>query len=90
MLLGGEVILTGRTSTLTTGLLLETNRSGIMVKLSQCLADLGCTASTFENCDNVDDELKVIRKIWTKLVLIQHPVSKLNLEWTIRSIFILK
>ena len=61
-----------------------------MVKLSQCLADLGCTASTFENCDNVDDELKVIRKIWTKLVLIQHPVSKLNLEWTIRSIFILK
>ena len=48
-----------------------------MVKLSQCLADLGITdASTFDNCDNVEDEIKVIKKIYFKLVLIQHPVSK--------------
>ena len=48
-----------------------------MVKLSQCLADLGITdAATFDNCDNVEDEIKVIKKIYFKLVLIQHPVSK--------------
>jgi hypothetical protein len=68
------------------GLRLSASRSHlkglIMVQITKCLADLGITdASTFENCDNTDDELKVIKRNWTKLVLIQHPVSKQIIYW---------
>ena len=55
----------------------DRKQTTIMVKLSQCLADLGITdASAFDNCDNVDDEIKIIKKIYFKLALTQHPVSK--------------
>ncbi len=46
------------------------------MKLRACLSDLGITdASTFEGCDDVDDEFKVIRKVYLKKVLAEHPVS---------------
>ncbi|KAL7431681.1 hypothetical protein ACHAXH_003554, partial [Discostella pseudostelligera] len=44
------------------------------MKLSRCLHDLGITdASIFEECDDVNDEFKVIRKIYLKKALLEHP-----------------
>ena len=46
------------------------------MKLRACLSDLGISdASTFEGCDDVYDEFKVIRKVYLKKVLMEHPVS---------------
>jgi hypothetical protein len=46
------------------------------MKLSRCLHDLGIAEATiFEDCDDVNDEFKVIRKIYLKKVLQEHPVS---------------
>ncbi|KAL3779504.1 hypothetical protein ACHAW5_010633 [Stephanodiscus triporus] len=44
------------------------------MKLSRCLSDLGIAdASTFEGCDDIDDEFKVVRKVYLKKVLAEHP-----------------
>ena len=46
------------------------------MKLSRCLHDLGIAdASIFEECNDVNDEFKVIRKIYLKKALQEHPVS---------------
>ena len=46
------------------------------MKLSECLRDLQLTASDFDDCDDLDQELKVIRKAYFKLVRTAHPVSR--------------
>ena len=46
------------------------------MKVSKCLADLGISdASIFDDCESLDQEVKVIKKIYFKLVLTAHPVS---------------
>ena len=50
------------------------------MRLSRCLSDLGITdVSTFDGCDDVDDELKAIRRIYLRKVLTEHPVSIVNM-----------
>ena len=46
------------------------------MKLSECLRDLQLTASDFDDCDDLDQELKVIRKAYFKQVRTAHPVSR--------------
>jgi len=42
--------------------------------LTSCLGDLDITGATvFDNCDNTDDEFKLIKKNWRKKVLAEHP-----------------
>lgn len=46
------------------------------MKLSQCLADLSIAdASVFEGCDDIGEEFKIIKKIYMRKVLAEHPVS---------------
>ena len=43
--------------------------------LTSCLKDLNITdATVFDDCDNTDDEFKVIKKSWRAKVLAEHPV----------------
>ena len=43
---------------------------------TSCLKDLNITdATVFDDCDNTDEEFKVIKKIWRRKVLAEHPVS---------------
>ncbi len=50
------------------------------MRLSRCLSDLGITdVSTFDGCDDVDDEFKAIRRIYLRKVLTEHPVSINNM-----------
>ena len=45
------------------------------MKVSKCLADLGISdASIFDDCESLDEEVKVIKKIYFKLVRTAHPV----------------
>jgi len=49
------------------------------MKVSKCLSDLGISdASIFDDCESLDQEVKVIKKIYFKLVLTAHPVSYYN------------
>lgn len=65
------------------------NSNTVTMKLSRCLHDLGITdASIFEECDDVNDEFKVIRKIYLKKALLEHPVStkqQIEIEYQVPS-----
>jgi hypothetical protein len=50
--------------------------------LTSCLGDLDITDPTvFDDCDNTDEEFKVIKKNWRKKVLAEHPVNILLLRY---------
>ena len=46
------------------------------MKLSRCLHDLGiCDASPFRECDDLDAEFRVVKKLYHAKILKDHPVS---------------
>ena len=53
------------------------------MKIARCLSDLSITdASVFDECNDLDQELKVIKKSYLKLARTHHPVSA-PVSWTI-------
>lgn len=41
---------------------------------TECLASITITSSHFEDCDSLDEEFKVIKKIYHEKILREHPV----------------
>lgn len=61
--------------------LLSIDNTPTAMKLSACLSALGITdAALFAECDDCSEEFKVIKKLYFKKILREHPVSLGSLE----------